>query len=179
MKKNRTYMLLVLLIALALVVNPAFAKPKPPVDPYPAPQVEQVQGDAYPGPGAGLPGVQDFQPDDPDPRPGIPYFWGCFMESTGYWRCYITIDIGYPDFSYTGFVQLVSNNNPHGYLILNFRPHSYLGELGRMSYWTLPFQECGDWSALYANLDGIGADIRQPNWYVIKCIFIPHLKRQG
>jgi hypothetical protein len=168
--------LLVLLLVTALLFAPMSveAKPKPP---YPPPSPE-LQTEAYPPPIPGLPGVQDFVPSEPtwpDPRYGIPYFWGIFPDSTGYWRGYVTIWLDYPDFDYEGVMCLMSNNTGNVICYLLY-PHNYVSETGYMTYWTQQFQECGFWSG-WATLDGIQADIRQPNEYLIKCIFIPQLKK--
>ena len=169
------YKLLVLIISMAVIITtfPARAgKPRPP-DPYPQPD---MQAEAYPAPGQGAPGVQDFNPlapTWPDPRPGVPYFWGIFPDSTGYWRGYVTIDLGYPDFDYVGVMCLMSNNTGD-VICYQLYPHNYVS--GRMTYMTTMFLECGYWSG-WATLDGIMADIRQPNEYLIKCIFIPQIKR--
>ena len=178
--KRTIILTLILILVLAYPAQAGKPKPTPTPGEYPAPAVE-LQGDAYPAPQPGAPGVEDYEPGAPgapawpDPRYGVPYFWGIFPDSTGYWRGYVTIWLDYPDFDYQGVMCLMSINTGNTICFLLY-PHNYVSETGYMTYWTQQFQECGYWSG-WATLDGIPADIRQPNEYLIKCIFIPSLQR--
>ncbi len=165
---------LILVMSLSMAVIPAQAgKPKP--TPYPQP-VPELGTEAYPAPGEGLSGIQVFEPpaDDPDPQPGIPYVWGIFFDNDGSRRVFVTVDLGYPDFELTGIACIMSMAT-YAVTCYDLSPHHYA--YGRMSYHSAAIKQCGTFAVQYATLGGLAADIRQPNSYPIKCVFIPWVRR--
>lgn len=171
MKKAQFAMAIILLGVWALISFPAQAKPKPPT-PYPAPEIE-MQAQAYPGPQPGLPGPEMPDMTTDEPRPGVPYVWGYLSDG----RWWVTYDTGYfyPE-PLTAMICITTFYS--GARCLDLHIHSYYGELGRNLYSTDRFYKCSEsgWYVYYAAIDGIVADIRQPNIYPIHCWYIPKLQ---
>jgi hypothetical protein len=154
------------------------AKPRPTATPeaYPQPAPE-MQAEAYPAPGEGLPGVEMYSPDDPDPRPGIPYVWGIFFDSGGDFVVYVSIDLGYPAFDLEGGACIMSTAAPYAVTCYDLNPRYYRADLGRTMYTSDRIRHCGHFVVQAADLEDIPADIREPNLYALRCVFLPWLRR--
>lgn len=159
---KRLMMLMVVLIALAPFMGAQAGKPKP--TPYPGPE---VQPETYPAPEVPF----EF-PDSDDPQPGVPYAWGYF---TGRW--WVTYDAGWPQPDLNGAVCIEKSMGTTACYTLYFQ--FYDSALGRSWYATLPSCRSGTWWIYWASLGGMYADIRQPNNYLVTCVYIPQQFKEG
>ena len=168
--------LIILTITLIIVCSfiPAQAKPKPP-DPYPLP-VPDLGTQAYPAPGEGLPGVTDPVFTGDDPRPWIPYVWGIYMSSNGNFKVFVTIQTGWPVFDMEGGACIMSTAS-YAVTCYDLNARYYNGETGTMTYTSDDIRLCGRFVVQAAALDGIPADIQEPNLYALRCVFLPWLRR--
>jgi hypothetical protein len=162
----------ILLVIFTLLFSrlPVNAKPKLP-DPYPLPD---IQAEAYPAPGQGLPGVSSSpEPSWPDPRPGIPYCWGGFITSPdGQFRWWMS-KIGPTDFDAFVYTRVTIIGDPTQGYDLTLRPRLYSG--GIMWYVSDFFRISGDWQVDLGRWDDVPCDIRQPNIYKLRVWMLPNL----
>lgn len=169
-------LIFVLLVLSMLFPNiHAFAgKPTPP--PYPQ---SMLEGDAYipPEQQPGLPGVSDPTFPTVDPRFGVPYVWGIFIANDGKRRVFVTIDMDWPMFDMRGEVCIMSTAAPYAVSCFDLHPRYYNGETGVTTFTSDEVRHCGRFIIQAADLDNIPADIREPNLYVLTCIFLPWLRR--
>lgn len=161
--KKLSLLFVLLLLCVSFVPTQA-GKPKPTPNPYPVPDT-QSGTQAYPGPGAGLPG-----PELPnaDPRPGIPYSWGFFGKwyVSVYPTEILTMEYG------TICIHWIGHGVNHCYEI-GFE--KYYPETKTLLYSANPeFEMCDKWwDTVYVFWLGQWADIRTPDVYFVGCTGLP------
>jgi hypothetical protein len=187
--------MLVLIIAALMVAafSPGYARPRPTPTPGAYPPPPDFEAQAYPAPPTPLaptavPSLTDqLYSNVPaaDPRPGIPYAWGEFtvyhydfqlQRNVALRAEWVSIQGVGRQYYLEGFITIESNLDSRT-APLSFYDYDAGNDLN-LYFSHVTMCDMRFW-VQHVILDDIVGDIRQPNDYFNKCLYLPNLRRDG